>query len=704
VDHSSLRRRLGTASIQPDSPIVAGSVGQWTITLTVGSLGIDEGGTIKLCQRFASDFEPPQFDQPAKNGFTTVATNGKAKLRPRFDRKGAERPWMQAIVIDVYDGSLAPGDTVTIVLGDRSQGSAGIRAQTFVESAHEFRVMVDPTNACLARPIADSPKVPIISGDCAELVVIVPTQALAEESITPFIRGQDAWGNPTPVPAGVSTTETRITDQTSEWIARWKGREYRSNPLTRYAQPPKYKRFWGDLHAQSDATVGTGTEEEYFTFARDVAKLDVVSHQGNDFQVTDEAWRKLNDTVRVFHRDGSFVAFPGYEWSGNSTAGGDRNVWYLEEDQPIIRSSHWQVPQIPENDLTPADTAADLVEKLRAAVDPTKVLCGAHVGGRYADIKLAFDQELGPLVELVSCWGVFEWMLWDAFDCGYIVGIMCNSDGHKGRPGAEGPGAGQFGIANGLTCVLAEELTRESIFEALKQRRCYGTSGPRIDLGFSINWAEMGSVIEAETLNNAFMWVRGTAPIESIELYEAKRVIHSVRPAAFRSVEGSRRVRVSWRGSRIRGRGRRVQWDGSIRVDGATIEKARTFAFDAPIDGIRSTSDHELSFVSQTTGDTDGIDLWLDRTDSARIIFDSKAGKCEAELGKHSNEAPRATFDFGGLDMRVTIERYPESPTERCLESSGYIEVPAGQTTPYFAKVTQVDGHMAWSSPIYVRR
>jgi hypothetical protein len=79
---------------------------------------------------------------------------------------------------------------------------------------------------------------------------------------------------------------------------------------------------------------------------------------------------------------------------------------------------------------------------VRKHVPLDRVLLGSHVGGRYADIKLYFDQELGPLVELVSCWGVFEWMLWDAFDCGYIVGIMCNSDGHKGRPGAEGPGRG----------------------------------------------------------------------------------------------------------------------------------------------------------------------------------------------------------------------------------------------------------------------
>mgnify|MGYP007059559963 CR=1 FL=1 len=73
-------------------------------------------------------------------------------------------------------------------------------------------------------------------------------------------------------------------------------------------------------------TVGTGTESEYITFGRDVARLDIASHQGNDFQMDDDYWAHLNRTVADFHEDGRFVVFPGYEWSANTPAGGDRNV------------------------------------------------------------------------------------------------------------------------------------------------------------------------------------------------------------------------------------------------------------------------------------------------------------------------------------------------------------------------------------------
>ena len=69
--------------------------------------------------------------------------------------------------------------------------------------------------------------------------------------------------------------------------------------------------------------------------------------------------------------------------------------------------------------------------RLARLVPPDQVIIGSHVGGRWADVKAYFDPEAHNLVEVVSGWGVFEWMLFDALDCGHVVGVMCNSDGHK---------------------------------------------------------------------------------------------------------------------------------------------------------------------------------------------------------------------------------------------------------------------------------
>ena len=99
------------------------------------------------------------------------------------------------------------------------------------------------------------------------------------------------------------------------------------------------RRYWGDLHGQSGETVGTNPARSYFAYARDKAFVDIVGHQGNDFQITDAFWHELNRLTAEFDVPGRFVCVPGYEWSGNTGMGGDRNIFYRREGRPIFRSS-----------------------------------------------------------------------------------------------------------------------------------------------------------------------------------------------------------------------------------------------------------------------------------------------------------------------------------------------------------------------------
>jgi hypothetical protein len=201
----------------------------------------------------------------------------------------------------------------------------------------------------------------------------------------------------------------------------------------------------------------------------------MVGHQGNDFQITDEFWADLNALTAEFDAPGSFVALPGYEWSGNTGMGGDRNVFYRREGRPIRRSSRILVGDVTDPDCY---TANALFEDLAEASEDAIVI--AHVGGRYADIAVAHDGRFERAVEIHSTWGTFEWLLHDAFDLGYRPGLVCHSDDHKGRPGATLPGASTFGAIGGLTCYLMPELNRDALFAALRARRQYGTTGTRL--------------------------------------------------------------------------------------------------------------------------------------------------------------------------------------------------------------------------------
>jgi hypothetical protein len=51
----------------------------------------------------------------------------------------------------------------------------------------------------------------------------------------------------------------------------------------------------------------------------------------------------------------------------------------------------------------------------------------------------------------------------------------------------------------GIVAVWAAAHTREAIFDALRNRRCYGTTGTRVNLQFTVNKAVMGSTINTDS-------------------------------------------------------------------------------------------------------------------------------------------------------------------------------------------------------------
>jgi hypothetical protein len=54
--------------------------------------------------------------------------------------------------------------------------------------------------------------------------------------------------------------------------------------LTDRPAQAQYHIYWGDMHGHTAHSDGKGSLDDYFTHARDVAKLDfdVVSHPAND--------------------------------------------------------------------------------------------------------------------------------------------------------------------------------------------------------------------------------------------------------------------------------------------------------------------------------------------------------------------------------------------------------------------------------------
>jgi hypothetical protein len=747
MSHSNyLPEKMGSATVSPAGAFEAGSFQEFTVTYTAGYFGIDDTGSLKVVHRFASDMGRPQFDDPAAPNYTTVeATNG-AELLVEYDMKRNIRPWDKTLYIKLVRGYLREGDQIIIRFGDRRQGSPGIRLQTFCEHTFEFRVLVDPFAVYRYVELPEQPTIAIIPGKPVLYKSVMPTQRRLGQNFQLRLKGEDLWGNPSnqcegtfmlkpssPVQDlpemvtftkgefyvtidGLKVTETGdvtidLVDSAGEIVCT-------SNPL-RVTIDADLLPYWGDLHGQSEETIGTNSARDYYNFARDYAFLDACVHQGNDFQITTEFWEYLNELSAEFSEDNKFIVFPGWEWSGNTGLGGDRNVLRMHEGKQIHRSSHALI-----EDLSDADTDAYSSDDLFKALQGEDCLVFAHVGGRYADITISHDVQLERSVEVHSAWGTFEWLIDDAFKQGHRVGIVSNSDGHKGRPGASHPGSTKFGSYGGLTCMLAPSFSRKGFMEALKKRHHYGTTGSRVVLDiravfdtdaelFSddpkltgvtskmVNEALMGDILKSydgEVLLKIDL--HGPSPIERIDIRNGLETIEVYRP--YEEADLGSRIRVIWEGSEYRGRGRETIWDGYAEVSDNTfinLSPINRYNLNKKFEQVNS---RRVEWEALTTGGFGGFDA---------IFEDGQAGTLKIDTALVQEEIPikdigrdELIFANGGINRRIRIFRMPDNNPHKTATLERRIKLTDDRDNGLYVRITHEDGHFVWSSPIYIFR
>jgi hypothetical protein len=696
------RLDLGRAAVSPRSPLVAGSWTTRVFTYTAGH-PIDDTGHVKIAFRFAGDFGVPQFTDPAGENFCAVSTTGRCRIEPRWDPKGHTRPWDRCLVLKIVGGYLARGETIGVVFGDRSRGSPGWQAQTFCETTFEFKTLVDPIATYEFKELPGSPVLRIVAGPPVRAACVAPSRVETGRRFPYFLKLEDAWGNPTQRPRRLVHTGFA-----QEGIHRVEARDAgtgmagSSNPI-RAAAPgdPSLEPFWADLHGQSEETIGSNSIEAYFRFARDFGLLDVSAHQGNDFQVTDDFWKTVNRTTRAFYRPGRFVTFPGYEWSGNTPLGGDRNVFFRAEGGEIVHSCVDLLPG-KRSDHPTAATADDLFRALRKQARRGPFVI-AHVGGRYADLDM-HDPETEVAVEIHSAWGTFEWLAGDALERGYRIGICANSDGHKGRPGASYPGARKFGSLGGLTCVLARQRVRGDICRALRARHFYATTGNRPLLEVRVVSSDgvsamMGDVLSAgDSALRLRVEVAGTAPVERVEVRNGTQTIRTLRP--YGNGDLGSRIKLLWSGAEVRGRGRMVSWDGSLTVRHNSLSAVRPVNFWNPLTPPRPAGRNRVEWRSTTTGGHAGLILTLGRPLSGDLEIRTEQRTVACSVGSVGMR-PK-TWDCGGLDKRLSVYRLPDPPGPSTVSFALPLNRLRPGDNPIWVRVDQEDGHVAWSSPVYL--
>lgn len=285
------------------------------------------------------------------------------------------------------------------------------------------------------------------------------------------------------------------------------GLEGISNPIQVSATQPKERLFWGDLHCHSFFGDGIRSPEEIYAFARDESFLDIFALTDHTESLSDTQWNYFRDVTNTFNEAGKFVTFVGGEWTSKDF--GHHNFIYPDSEGVIIRSS---------------DPNQNTLSKLYAIARTHKALIIANhpaSAGWGFDWDKGHDPEIERLVEVYSIGGVYEIppgsgnsfptrqgkkpsygnFIVDGLRKGFRLGMIGVGDTHDGRPGdalhelQKTPTYKDL-LKPGLMGVWAKDLTRESVFDALWNRRVYGTTNNRTWLKFSINGHPMGSEIK----------------------------------------------------------------------------------------------------------------------------------------------------------------------------------------------------------------
>jgi hypothetical protein len=218
-----LPEHMGAIRLVSPGPFVAGSHVELVLVYTAGTFGIDDTGMVKISWRTTSDFAKPQFDKPQAANFTTVEASNGAKLEVWFDRLNI-RPYANTLLIRVGRGYLRAGDTLTIRLGDRRQGSPGLRLQTNAERNVELRTAVDAFATYEFCELPEQPAFDLVPGPAVRWKAIVPSLALVGERFRLAIVAEDVWGNPTDEAAGtLALTSSRPLPGLPETVVIKKG-------------------------------------------------------------------------------------------------------------------------------------------------------------------------------------------------------------------------------------------------------------------------------------------------------------------------------------------------------------------------------------------------------------------------------------------------------------------------------------------------
>jgi hypothetical protein len=498
------------------------------------------------------------------------------------------------------------------------------------------------------------------------------------------------------------------------------------------AEGDGYRLYFGDLHNHNSVGYAQGSLGRTFEIARNHLDFFAFTPHGwwpdigryenhiedkwlKGFDVTRDRWPEVLEMARKFDAPGTFVPIVGFEW--HSTHLGDYHILF-----PTLEGEYRRF-----DDLRAFQQFA---RERRAIMIPHHP--ANRLNHRGAD-PAQWDPQVSPLLEIFSEWGCAEhdrapspyirhteggrWTrntLERFLEAGHRPGVVAGTDDHLGYPGA---------YREGLAAVLAARLDRESIFDALRNRRTYALTGDRIGLDFRLNRRLMGQELPYARQRELAVAVTGWDQVDRVEVLKNNRVLHRDFPMDRRPAADGWgqpvlvRFEYGWGPWPALHMDRVCDWDIGLAIDGGVLEAVQPCFGSAPLDEdrrdrIAERSERRLRVQSFTArrdqfedNSTKAVVLKVRGGPETRITvsLESPARVSLSQTFQQLAESGEMLFtgDFpkesAMLHRLVFHDHYHTSFTVSDADEGDGV-------TWYYVRAVQANGQMAWSSPIWVER
>lgn len=321
-------------------------------------------------------------------------------------------------------------------------------------------------------------------------------------------------------------------------VYRFRLRDVLSNAIKISENPAT--PFWGDLHIHTKLSQdGQGTNP--YDYAREVSGLDFAATADHWESLGPEGYRIAQEWADSVNQPGVFVTLPADERNPREMTG-HHNIYFRSREAQL---QHQALGTGNEN--PPANSFL----RLKNADTTEVMLIPHHTGISFGDLPQSGtgnavhwdavdDRGLRPVMEIYSHHGqseIYHPQHFLAYEWNRMrnpehrantsvpgpfyaqqywmqdkrIGVIASSDEHSGQGGRR---------HGGIAAVFGDNLTRSGIFDALRQRRCYATTGERILLDFSLDELKMGECGQKSRAAevNLTLDVRGTEILLRVEI------------------------------------------------------------------------------------------------------------------------------------------------------------------------------------------